>query len=187
MQVLGSSLGRRVRPPAVRLHLLVLRSLREKLTAEGFKITSNRSGSTDTSASPIGNFEADHDEPDPYNVSLASETKTGQDGGILVIVTLPCQASPAHRHDLARPDGHRLTPAATAADPSRRQAAAPRHRSRRFRPPLPGMGDGQADRRRAGPAGRHRDRIQRAAVVVGQKYSVAGHQRAPALVHERRR
>lgn len=71
----------------------VLRALREKLTGEGFKITSNEAGSATRSTSPTGDFAAAH-EPDPYTVSLMGETKAGQDAGVLVTVTLPCQAPP---------------------------------------------------------------------------------------------
>ncbi len=68
----------------------VLRALREKLAGEGFKITSDESGSATRSTSLTGDFEAVH-EPDRYTVSVRGE-QSGQ--GVVVGVTLPCQAPP---------------------------------------------------------------------------------------------
>ncbi|MFC9329742.1 hypothetical protein [Kitasatospora sp. NPDC057015] len=67
----------------------VYRALREKLANEGFKITSTESGADTRSPSPTGGFDALH-EPDRYTVSLGGGAKAGQ--GVIVIVTLPCQA-----------------------------------------------------------------------------------------------
>ncbi|MEU6981192.1 hypothetical protein [Streptomyces sp. NPDC046371] len=74
----------------------VLRALREKLADEGFEVTPDESGSaggSTSSTSPAGDFEAVH-KPDPYSISLRGETEAGQDGGVVVTVTLPCQAPP---------------------------------------------------------------------------------------------
>ncbi|MFJ8627067.1 hypothetical protein ACIRD3_30100 [Kitasatospora sp. NPDC093550] len=64
----------------------VFRSLREKLAAEGFKITEPESG-------PAGrDFDAVH-ASEGYTVSLEARTEPGT--GVLVSVALPCQAPPS--------------------------------------------------------------------------------------------
>ena len=59
---------------------------------EGCKITWTESGPATRSTSPRGGFEAVH-APDRYSVSLEGGAKAGQ--GVVVVVTLPCQAPPA--------------------------------------------------------------------------------------------
>ncbi|GAA2819591.1 hypothetical protein VO63_12335 [Streptomyces showdoensis] len=71
-----------------------LRALLEKLAGEGFEIAPGEFGSADASDESSGDFEAAHDRSDPYTVSVRSETRAGKDGGIIVTVTLPCQAPP---------------------------------------------------------------------------------------------
>ncbi|MCX5215046.1 hypothetical protein OG689_38295 [Kitasatospora sp. NBC_00240] len=59
---------------------------------EGFKITWTESAPAARAASPTGGFEAVH-EPDRYTVSLKGGAEA--DEGVILVVTLPCQAPPA--------------------------------------------------------------------------------------------